>query len=386
MDLRKKVAIVGVYEHETRHAPDRTSFQIQAECAKRALEEAGLTKDEVDAVYTADIPGHASAVFSEYLNVFPRHLDSTYVGGSSFLLHVRHAIAAIASGQCQVALISYAATPRSRGTNIGTGGFRRERLEAVPDSFEFPFGATTVGVYAMAAQRHMYEYGTTSEQLAEIAVTARRHAALNPNAMFRDPIAVEDVLRSRMISSPLHLLDCCVISDGGGAVVLTSAERARSLRKQPVYILGAGESIVHTAGGLWDVTTMAAKKSGEEAFRMAGVTHGDIDMCMIYDSFTITVLSTLENLGFCKKGEGGHFVQDGRIALGGDLPINTDGGGLSSNHPGMRGIFLVIEATRQLRGECGPRQVKNCEIALCHGTGGGLSTRHSGVTLILERG
>jgi acetyl-CoA acetyltransferase len=231
----------------------------------------------------------------------------------------------------------------------------------------------------------MHEFGTTSEQLAEIAVTIRRHASLNPAAKFRDPITIDDVLASRIVSSPLHLLDCCIITDGGGALVVTGAARARDLRKRPIQILGASEAVCHTSMGVRDLTDMAAKQSGPRAMAMAGVTHKDVGMGMIYDSFTITVLETLENLGFCKKGEGGAFVQNGRIGLAGELPINTDGGGLSSNHPGMRGIFLVIEAVKQLRGECGERQVKDCSIALCHGTGGTLGLRHSGATLILGR-
>jgi acetyl-CoA acetyltransferase len=231
----------------------------------------------------------------------------------------------------------------------------------------------------------MYEFGTTAEQLAEVAVTMRRHAGHNPMAKFRDPITVEDVLASRVVASPLHLLDCCIITDGGGAVVLTSRERARDTRKPGVRVLGGAEGLCHTALGRRDLTDIAAAQSGPRALAMAGVAHDDVDMCMIYDSFTITVIATLENLGFCAKGEGGAFVENGRIGLGGALPINTDGGGLSSNHPGMRGIFLVIEAVKQLRGECGPRQVKDCAIALCHGTGGMLGLRHSGATAILAR-
>jgi len=238
----------------------------------------------------------------------------------------------------------------------------------------------------MVAQRHMHEFGTTPEQLAEIAVTIRRHAGLNPVAKFRDAITVEDVLASRIVSSPLHLLDCCIITDGGGAVVVTSAERTRDLRQPSVRILGGSEALCHTGVGQRDVTDIAAAQSGPRALAMAGISHADIDLCMLYDSFTITVLVTLENLGFCKKGEGGAYVQDGRIGLGGDLPVNTDGGGLSSNHPGMRGIFLVIEAVKQLRGECAARQVPECEVALCHGTGGMLGQRHSGATLVLARG
>jgi acetyl-CoA acetyltransferase len=296
---------------------------------------------------------------------------------------VTHAAAAIAAGLCEVALITYGSTTASAHFALGTAG---AFVSDPPDHFEAPFGPTLVGLYALVAQRHMYEFGTKAEQLAEIAVTIRRHASLNPGAKYRDLITVEDVMASRMISSPLRLLDCCVITDGGGAVVVTSAERARDLKQRPVYVLGGSEACCHTAMGRRDLTAIAARQSGPRAMAMAGVTHHDIDMCMIYDSFTITVLETLENLGFCRQGEGGAFVQDGRIGLGGALPVNTDGGGLSSNHPGMRGIFLVIEATRQLRGECGPRQVPNCRIALCHGTGGMLGTRHSGATVVLGRG
>jgi acetyl-CoA C-acetyltransferase len=230
----------------------------------------------------------------------------------------------------------------------------------------------------------MHDFGTTSEQLAEVAVTMRLHASMNPAAKYRNPITVEDVLASRVVSSPLHLLDCCIISDGGGALVITSAERAHDLRKKPVYILGAGETVRHAARGQRDFHDIAASQSGRLAFERTGVKHSDIDMAMIYDSFTITVVETLENLGFCKRGEGGAFVSGGRLRYDGALPINTDGGGLSSNHPGMRGIFLVIEATKQLRAQCGPRQVKDCNIALVHGTGGSLGLRHSGATLILS--
>src|SRR6185369_13023251 len=265
--------------------------------------------------------------------------DGTNIGGSSFVAHVLHAAAAIAAGLCDVALIVYGSTASSDRFAVGTGGLN---TGDPPDQFEAPFGPTVLNAYAMCAQRHMHEHGTTSEQLAEIAVTMRRHAGLNPLAKFRDPITVDDVLASRIVSSPLHLLDCCIISDGGGAVVVTSAARARDLQSRPVYVLGGSEALCHTHMGKRDLTDMAARESGPRALSMAGVTHADIDMCMLYDSFTITVLLTLENLGFCKKGEGGAFVQGGRLGLGGALPTNTDGGGLSSNHPGMRGIFLVI--------------------------------------------
>ncbi len=273
---------------------------------------------------------------------------------------------------------------------MGTGGvarFGHPRLDPSPDSFEELYGLTTVGLYAMIAQRHMHLYRTTSEQLAEVAVAARYHASMNPEALFRNPITVEDVVNSRVISSPLHLADCCVITDGGGAVVVASPEVARNCRQTPVWVLGAGEAVAHQGAGKRDLMYIAAKQSHEPAFAMAGVSHQDIDMAMIYDSFTITVLETLEDLGFCEKGEGGQFVSGGRLKIGGELPINTDGGGLSSNHPGMRGIFLLLEATRQLRHqfEGTPRQVPNCKIALCHGTGGTLGSRHSGGTVILGR-
>jgi acetyl-CoA acetyltransferase len=317
-----------------------------------------------------------------HLDLHPSYVDSQMIGGSSFVSHCLHAAAAIEAGLCHVALVTYGSTAASERFAIGTGG---GSAGDPPDQFEASFGATLVGAYAMVAQRHMHQYGTTSEQLAEIAVTMRRHAGLNPQAKYREPITVEDVLASRMISSPLHLLDCCVISDGGGALVLTSLERARDLRKPPVVILGGAEAVRHTGRGVRDVLDIAPSQSGPLAFERAGLRHEDVDLCAIYDSYTITVLATLEALGFCRPGEGGAFCGAGRIGLGGALPVNPDGGGLSSNHPGMRGIFLVIEATRQLRRECGARQVADAEVALVHGTGGFLGHRHSGVTLLLGR-
>ncbi len=315
-------------------------------------------------------------------------VDNTTVGGGSFEFHLSHALNAIASGRINCAVITYSTLAKSGGVSVGTGGvsrFGHPQLDPSPDSFEELYGLTTVGLYAMIAQRHMHLYGTTSEQLAEVAVTMRKHAGMNPEALFRNPITVEDVVRSRVISSPLHLMDCCVITDGGGAVVVASPELAKNCRHKPVWVLGAGEAVAHQGAGKRDLMYIAAKQSHEPAFAMAGVTHKDIDMAMIYDSFTITVIETLEDLGFCEKGEGGQFVSNGRIQLGGELPINTDGGGLSSNHPGMRGLFLLLEATRQLRHqfEGTPRQVPDCKIALCHGTGGALGSRHSGGTVIL---
>jgi acetyl-CoA C-acetyltransferase len=239
----------------------------------------------------------------------------------------------------------------------------RERIAGdYLDQFENIYGTSTVGLYALVAQRHMRVYGTTGAQLAAIAVACRRHAGLNPVALYRDPITVDDVLRSPLISSPLHLLDCCVITDGGGAVVVVHPDLARDLKKPAVRILGRAEAVAHTSAGKRDYLVSAAAQTGPRAFAEAGLGHTDVDMAMIYDSFTITVLMTLEDLGFCKKGEGGRFVEGGRLQLGGELPVNTDGGGLSSNHPGMRGIFLIIEAVKQLRGECGERQVKDARV------------------------
>ena len=319
---------------------------------------------------------------AEYLDLKPTYLDGTNIGGSSFVAHVSHAAAAIHAGLCEVALVLYGSTAASNAMAIGTGMGGGERRDPAA-SFTSPYGMTTVGSYALVAQLHKQRFGTTAEQLAEIAVTMRHHASLNPHAKMRQPITVDDVLASRVISDPLHLLDCCIISDGGGAVVVTSAARARDLPKAPVLLLGCGEAVAHQETGTPDLLTTAGRQAGERAFGMAGVTRDDIDLCMIYDSFTITVLATLENLGFCAIGEGGAFVGDGRIRLGGALPVNPDGGGLSSNHPGMRGIFLVIEATKQLRNECGDRQVGGARLACVHGTGGTLGVAHSGATLIL---
>lgn len=385
MSLSGRVAIAGVYEHPTRWAPDKTDWQIMAESARGALEDCGLALSDVDGLFAAGMGmGIMGTVqLAELLNLEPRYVDGTNIGGSSFVAHVNHAAAAIHAGLCDVALILYGSTAASNAMAIGTGGGAGRDAAA---GFVAPYGMTTVGSYALVARLHMDRYGTTQEQLAEIAVTMRSHAARNPDAKMREPITVDDVLESRLISDPLHLLDCCIISDGGGAVVVTSAERARDLRKPPVLVLGCGEAVRHQEIGAPDLLRIAARQSGAQAMAMAGVRHDDLDVCTIYDSFTITVLLTLENLGFCKPGEGGSFVEGGRIALGGALPVNPDGGGLSSNHPGMRGIFLVIEAARQLRGEADARQVEGARLALAHGTGGTLGMAHSGATLVLGSG
>jgi acetyl-CoA C-acetyltransferase len=377
------VAVVGAYEHPARHAPHLTPYQLHAESARGALADAGLSLADVDGFFTSGVGPIGILSLAGHLDLHPDYLDSSSIGGSSFVSHCLHAAAAIDAGLCSVALVTYGSTAASSRFRIGTGG---AGAADPPDAFEACYGPTIVGSYALVAQRHMHEYGTTSEQLAAIAVTTRRHATMNPHAKYRDPITVDDVLASRPISTPLHLLDCCMISDGGGALVLTSLERARDLRRRPVVILGGAEAARHQGVGDCDLLDIAARQSGPTALGRAGLGHGDVDLCMVYDSYTITVLATLEALGFCAPGEGGAFCAGDRLAFDGALPTNTDGGGLSSNHPGMRGIFLVIEATRQLRGDGGMTQVQDAEVALVHGTGGMLGQRHSGVTLVLGRG
>ncbi|MEE9199760.1 MAG: acetyl-CoA acetyltransferase [Dehalococcoidia bacterium] len=380
--ISKKTAVVGIAEFPERRAPHKTAMQIHAECAKAALEDAGLTKDDVDGYFTSAVGGGMpTATMAEYMKISPTYVDSTSIGGASFVSHVGHAAAAISAGVCNVALITYGSIAWTEAKAVGTGGDLE--IWDAPYSFEQPYGPTIVGCYALAAQRHAYEFGSTDAQRAEIAVATRKWAAMNPQAMFRDPLTIDEVVGSRIISSPLHKLECCVISDGGGAIVMTSAERAKDLKHPPVYILGAGEAMGPVSmSQMEDFTVLPAKISGEKAFKMAGVEPEDIDVAEIYDSFTITVLLSLEALGFCKRGEGGDFVSGQRTAPGGRFPMNTDGGGLSSNHPGMRGMFLILEATRQLRGEAGPRQVDNAKLAVAHGTGGQLS---SGATVILGR-
>jgi len=381
MAASTRAAIVGVAESDLGRTPDKTVLQLQLQAARAALDDAGLKFSDVEALFCA---GHwawsPNLMLAEYLGIQPKYTDTTNIGGCSFEAHLGHAMAGIQAGLFEVALITYGSTQRSdRSRNRGNFTFR------LTDQFELPFGLPTpVGAYALAAMRHMHEYGTTSEQLAEVAVATRKWASMNEKAYMRDPITIEDVLNSRWIAEPLHLLDCCLVTDGGGAVVVASAERARQLRKPPVWILGHGESHTHNSiTNMPDLAThRAAIESGRAAFAMAGLTPAEIDVTEIYDSFTITVIMTLEALGYCGRGEGGAFVSGQRTAPGGPFPMNTNGGGLSYCHPGMYGIFLLIEATRQLRGECGPRQVPNARTALAHGTGGVLS---SAATIILGK-
>ncbi len=389
MSIKGKAYAVGVYEHPTRNAPDKTTPQIHAESAKGALEDAGLTKDDIDGYFCAgDAPGFGAMSMADYMGLKLRYMDSTETGGSSYILHVNHAAAAIAEGKCNVALITLAGRPRqnSGGPRSMGGPGPTEVPEA---GFENIYGGSTHNTYGMCAMRHMHEYGTTSEQLAWIKVAASHHAQYNEHAMLRDVVTVEDVLASPMIADPLHRLDCCVVSDGGGAVILAKPEIAKSLKRPLVKVLGGGEAPKGPRGGATlDLTHSGAVWSGPAAFAEAGVKPSDIKYASIYDSFTITVLMQLEDLGFCKKGEGGKFVADGNLISGvGKLPFNTDGGGLCNNHPTNRGgITKVIEAVRQARGEAHPKvQVKNCDLVIAHGTGGSLGTRHGSATVIMER-
>ena len=380
--------VAGAFEHPAREVPDRSTMQLHAEVAKGALEDAGLTKADVDACFTAGVPeydrGLAPLVMADYLGLDLSHADTTDYGGSSYVSHVGHAASAIRDGKCDVALITLAGRPRSRGQATGSGA---RELRTVQDSFERVYGATNVTMYGMAAKRHMHEYGTTSEQLAEIRVAASQHAQYNEHAMYRDPVTVEGVVDSRLVADPLHLLDCCVISDGGGALVVVSEDVRDDLDRECVEVLGHGEAVSHHDAGRIDLTRTGAEQSGKRAFAEADLGPEDVDYASIYDSFTITVLEAIEDLGFCEKGEGGEFVEGGTLqAPDGDLPFNTDGGGLCSNHPGNRGgMTKVIEAVRQLRGEANPEVQVDADVALVHGTGGSIATRHGTATALLGR-
>jgi acetyl-CoA acetyltransferase len=370
--------IVGIGLSDYPKAPHLTAVQHHVQALQRALADSGVAKSAIDGYCTAGgmAAGDDPVTMAEYLGIQHRYIDGTMVGGSSFEFHVQHAAEAIRTGLCDTVLITYGSDYLSRmGRTLGTGGmFRGSRTIPGPMQFEAPYGQSLVGSYALVARRHMHEFGTTSEQLAQIAVGVREYAGLNPHALYRDPITVDDVLASRLVADPLHKLDCCVISDGGGAVIMTTAERARDLRQPGVAVLGAAAGMTHwNISQMGDYTTSAAAVCAPEAFARAGLRPSDVDTVQFYDSFTITVLVLLEDAGFCKKGEGGAFVAEGHLRRGGKLPLNTDGGGLSSCHPGMRGIFLLIESVRQLRGQAGVAQVPDCEVALAIGSGGGLS-------------
>jgi acetyl-CoA acetyltransferase len=367
------VYIVGAAETPLGEVHDQTELSMLALAAREALAEAGMTLQDVDGIFVNYMGEQGSVQVGEYLGIQPRYADSSDLGGAAFEAFVHHAMLAIAAGRCEVALIGYASRQRTRRARSLVGQADATSLTA---QFEAPYGLPKpLGYFAMMAARHMHQYGSTPEQFAEIAVAARQWAQKNPKAWKRDPLSIDDVLSSRMISTPLRRLDCCLITDGGGAVIVTHADRAKDAAKKPVRIMGAGESHTHWhMASMPDLTVTAGKVSGAEAFAMAGITADDVDFIQPYDATTLTVLLALEDLGFCAKGEGGDFVSDGRLAPGGALPAMTSGGGLSYNHPGALGVLLLIEAVRQLRGEAGDRQVQDAEIGVAHGIGGMLST------------
>ncbi len=392
----RSAAIVGIHEYPLRVAPDMTPMQIKVESMRRALEDAGLAWQDVDAIYdTNDGAGGGGLGLAAYLGLRPTVIDTTTVGGSSYEFQAAHAARDIAAGKASVAILTYGSTARSARFAIGTGGAGGGGGGGTWQSnMEGAYGTTLISNYALVATRHMYEYGTTTEQLAEISVATRYHAMRNPEAVQAmtdlqfDPVSeltVQDVVESRVVADPLHLLECCMISDGGGAVVIASADVARGCTKPPAWIIGTGEATKYSENG-GDITTGAGAQSGPIAFGEAQVTPQEIDIAMIYDSFSITVAVCLEDLGFCEKGEIGDFAQGDRFRF--DNPqrptLNTDGGGLSSNHPGMRGIFLLLEAVRQLRGES-TSQVEGARLAVAHGNGGFLGSTHTGGTVILAR-
>lgn len=371
-----EVAIVGAYESPLRKAPDVHPYAIHADCVRGALDDAGLEHGDVEGFATAAsfAPEGGSEMeiveLAEYVGLRPRWFDSTDTGGAAFVTHAGHAAYAIAAGLIDVAVVSYAAAGRS--SPIPLPDYNTNAWG--PGAWELPYGPSTIATYALAAQRHMHEYGTTPDQLAQIAVQCRANAALNPHARYRDPITVQDVAASAELSSPLRLLDCCVVTDSGGAFVLASRRRAEQLSSKPVYLLGFGEALGQMQmNQMADLTRTAAARSGADALASAGLRADEIDCAQLYDSFTITVLLTLESVGFCGRGAGGAFVQDGNLAPGGLLPINTDGGGLSSNHPGRRGALATIEAVRQLRGASAGVTLESPRTCLVNATGGSLS-------------
>ncbi|MBI4233858.1 MAG: thiolase [Chloroflexi bacterium] len=374
----QRIAIVGVEESDQIGlTPNKSALAHHAEAAHNALADAGLQKKDVDGLFTAG--PYSTLVTGEYLGIQPRYTDSTSVGGSSFVIHVAHAMAAIQAGFCEVALITHGETGRSsRAPAPGNANLPQAQ-------YETPYGLVGPPIsYALACRRYMHEFGEerTRQAMAEIAVSTRKWAQLNPKAMMRDPMTFDDYHNSRWIAWPFHLMDCCLVTDAGGAVVVTTAERAASCRKKPVWVQGAAEGHDHgMISAMPSFTSLIARETGKRALGMAGITHSDLDLTMVYDSFTYTVLLSLEDLGFCKKGEGPDFVKGQRTAPGGDFPLNASGGGLSYTHSGMYGVFLLIEAVRQLRGECGQRQVKakkdpsqHAKTVLCNGTGGSLSS------------
>ncbi|HLR29008.1 MAG TPA: thiolase [Paenalcaligenes sp.] len=380
IDLRGKAAVVGVGQAGQGVAEGFSEMEILVQAAQRAVADAGLTMQDIDGIATASVSATMWAMpVIEYLGIKPTFIESTMLGGSSFVAHLQAAAHALHSGQCNAVLVCYGSTQRSSTLNRAEIASARKKLD--PQPYEAPYDPLSpISSYALAAARHMYEYGTTREQLAEVAVAARKWAQLNPAAYRRDPLTLDEVLESRMISDPLSVLDCCLVTDGAGAYVMVRADRAKDFPHKPVYLLGNSTAVWNRQiSSMEDLTVTSASQSGRLAYEMAKVGPADIDVVELYDAFTINTILFLEDLGFCAKGEGGEFVSNGNIAPGGQLPVNTNGGGLSCIHPGMYGIFITIEAIEQLRGAADERQVADAELALVHGNGGTLSSQSTAI-------
>lgn len=394
--LRGSAAIVGAYEHPLRHAPDKSEWLMQAEAIVGALDDAGLKKSDVDAFFTVApspeggyVRESAASMLCDYLNLRPKFVDETDIGGAAFSLFVNRAVTAISAGLIEVAVIGYGACTLTQGAKVGTRNFGDlidRPVMPFPDAFMEPYGTTIISYVAMVARRYMHTTGLTPEQIAAVSVSAREFGELNPNAVLRKPITVDDVLNSPMIATPVHRLDCCIITDGAGAIVLTTPQRARSLGRTPIWVSGFGEAVTNSRGGHSDWTADSGdmvRTAAQRAYAMAGITARDIDVAQLYDAFTIGVVSALESLDLCPAGEVGRFIEAGEIGPGGSLPVNTDGGGLCSNHPGRRGIFLLIEAVRQLRGEAVGWQAPDPTTALVSATGSAyMGIQGSAVTIL----
>ncbi|OZI39500.1 thiolase [Bordetella genomosp. 1] len=379
-ELRGKVAVAGVGQAGLGQAAGYTEMEILVQAAQRAVADAGLSMQDIDGLCTASVaaPMWAMPVI-EHLGIRPTFINSTMLGGSSFVAHLLPALHALASGQCNAVLVCYGSTQRT--STLSRAEIGRVRKSFDPQPYEAPYDPLSpLSSYALAAARHMHQYGTTREQLAEVALAANRWAQRNPEAQLREPATLDSILSARMVSDPLTVRDCCLVTDGAGAFVLVRAERARDLPRKPVYVLGNATAVWNRQiSSMHDLTVTAAAQSGRQAYAMAGVGAADIDVLEVYDAFTINTILFLEDLGFCAKGEGGAFVSGGAIAPGGRLPVNTNGGGLCCVHPGMYGVFIMIEAVRQLRGECGERQVADAHLALVHGNGGTLSSQSTAI-------
>ncbi|MBF5006710.1 thiolase [Diaphorobacter caeni] len=378
--LRGSVAIAGAATYGCGESPGMDDMTLLVRAAHAAVTDAGLTMQDIDGLATCSVnSGMWTMPVIEHLGINPTYVDGTMVGGSSFIAHLLPAVRALHAGQCNAVLICYGSAQRSAAFGRKESIAARRFMD--PQPYEHPFEPVLpVTAYALAAARHMHEFGTTREQLAEVAVAARGWAQQNPEAFMRDPLSIDDVLKSRRVASPLGVRDCCLVTDGAGAIVLTRADRARDLKQPPIHVLGSATACWNRQiSCMPDLTTTAAAQSGPQAFAMAGLAAKDMDMAQLYDAFTINTILFLEDLGFCKKGEGGAFVQNGAIAPGGRLAVNTNGGGLSCVHPGMYGIFTLIEAVRQLRGQAGQRQLARARTAVCHGNGGTLSSQATAI-------